>query len=148
MVDAGSSMRRFSVLLSTVEKSIRTQAALKIAQWVLAAIISMHVRTPRILATATIQGQRLFRSESRLCGYYLRAVSNWRNTVIWRLLYVLKSLLNPSQLSWCLVELLLRNMQGLSYDGNSGLEIGRECDHSLQSLFLWHFTTQFFARKS
>ena len=52
LIDAGSSTRSLSVLLSAVETSHRTRRALEIAQEALAGIISRRVRAPRILAAA------------------------------------------------------------------------------------------------
>ena len=61
LIDAGSSTCSLSVLLSTVETSLRTRTALEIAQGALAGIISRHIHAPRILAAAaTIWGRRLF----------------------------------------------------------------------------------------
>ena len=54
MIDAGSSMRILSVLLSAVETSLRTQTDLEIAQLASTAIISMRIRVLHILAVATI----------------------------------------------------------------------------------------------
>ena len=55
LIDSGSSTRSLSVLLSTVETSLRTRTALEIAQGALAGIISTRIRAPRILAAvATI----------------------------------------------------------------------------------------------
>ena len=62
LIDSGSSTHSLSVLLSAVETSLRTHTALEIAQ-LLTEIISTHVHVLLILATATIQGWRLFHSE-------------------------------------------------------------------------------------
>ena len=63
LIDAGSSTWSLSVLLSAVETSFRTWTPLEIAQWAIAAIISMHVHVQRILAMATNPGWHLFCSE-------------------------------------------------------------------------------------
>ena len=54
MIGAGSSTRSLSVLLSAVETSLRTRTALEIAQFALAASISMRICALCTLAVATI----------------------------------------------------------------------------------------------
>jgi len=49
-------MRSLSVLLSSVETSLRTQTAQEIAQEASVGIISIHVCALRIVAAATIRG--------------------------------------------------------------------------------------------
>ena len=78
LIDSG--MHSLSVLLET---SHRTWRALEIAQGASAGIISRRVRALRILAMATIWGQRLFCSDLPIVrlllegSVYLRAVSIW-----------------------------------------------------------------------
>ena len=57
LIDVVSSTRSLSVLLSAVETSLRTHAALEIAHQTLAGFIIC------VLVAATIQGWRLFHSE-------------------------------------------------------------------------------------
>ena len=61
LIDAGSSYT--SVLLSAVETSLRTWTPLEIAQWALVEVIYTCIRALHKLATATVQGQCLFRLE-------------------------------------------------------------------------------------
>ena len=57
MIDTGSSTCSLSVLLSAVEMSLRTLTGLEIIQW------ATCICAPHILATATIWGRHLFRSQ-------------------------------------------------------------------------------------
>ena len=88
MIDTGSSTHSLSLLLSAVWTSLRTQTGLEIAQWALAASISIHICAPCTLVVATIHGVPfLFCSELPIVrllfedGDYSKAVSNQRNTV-------------------------------------------------------------------
>ena len=76
MIDAGSSTRSLSVLLSAVETSLRTRTALEIAQFALAASISMCICVPCTLAVAIIRRYPFyFAWNSWLCGYYSKAAT-------------------------------------------------------------------------
>ena len=76
LVDAGSSTHSLSVLLWAMETSLRTRTALEIAQWALAASISMRICVPCTLAVAIIRRYPFyFAWNSRLCGYYSKAAT-------------------------------------------------------------------------
>ena len=87
LLDAVSSKRSLSVLLSAVETTRTTRIAQALAWWLSSEII--RTRVPRILlATATIRGRCLFLSELRIVrllfkgGDYLRATPIRKNTVV------------------------------------------------------------------
>ena len=92
LLDVLSSMRSLSVLLSAVGTTCTTQTVLVLA-WSPSEIIRTRVRMPRMPATATIRGRRLFHSRALDCvatirgrrlfegGIYSRAASIRRNTV-------------------------------------------------------------------
>ena len=82
LIDAGSSTGSLSVLLSAVETNHRPQTAQEIAEGASAGIISTRFHALHILAMATIWGGVYFAQSSWLCGYYLRVLSNQRNTVL------------------------------------------------------------------
>ena len=63
LLDGVISMCSPSVLLPAMEKNCTTWTALALVYWSLAEIISIRVCVPRILAVATVQELRLFRSE-------------------------------------------------------------------------------------
>ena len=70
LIDAGSSTRNLSVLLSAMVMSLGPQTALEIALWASAAIICAPC-IPWLL----FQGSVYFAQSSWLCGYYLRVVT-------------------------------------------------------------------------
>ena len=61
LLDTVSSTRSLSVLLSAVGMTRTTQTVLVLAWWLSSEIICSCVRVPRLLATATIRGQRWFK---------------------------------------------------------------------------------------
>ena len=81
LIDAGSSTRSLSVLLSAMETSLRTQITLETAQWAWAGIISTRICVLCVLAAANIRGRRLFAWSLWLCDYYLKVASNQKNAV-------------------------------------------------------------------
>ena len=72
LLDAVSSMRSLSVLLSAVERTRTTQTVLVLAWWPLSAIIHTRVHVQRLLVTGTIRGRRLFRSRGSDCAATIR----------------------------------------------------------------------------
>ena len=84
LIDAGSNIHSFSVLLSAM---VTSRTALEVAQWTSAAIFSTPVHAPCILVAASIQRWHLFHSYLLIVQLlfkgpnYSRAASNRRNTV-------------------------------------------------------------------
>ena len=76
----------FLGLLSAVKTSLRTQTALEIAQWALAAIITTRVHVLHVLAAATIQGWHLFCSELPIVWLLSRVAYNQiqKHTLWWK----------------------------------------------------------------
>ena len=66
LLDVVSSTCNLSVLLSAVGTTRTTQVTLVLAWWPLSEIIQTHVRVPRVLVAATIQGRHSFHSELRI----------------------------------------------------------------------------------
>ena len=66
LLDAASSTHSLSVLLSVVVTTRTTQTVLALAWWPSSKIICTHGHVLRLLAVATIQGQRLFRPRAAL----------------------------------------------------------------------------------
>ena len=80
LIDAGSSMRSLSVLLSAMVMSLRTRTALEITQWASLTNISIRNCALRILAMAIIQEWRLFRLELLivwLLSIYIHSRIRW-----------------------------------------------------------------------
>ena len=68
LLDTVSSMRSLSVLLSAVGTTHTTQTVLALAWWLSSESIRTRVHVPRLLAAATIRGQRLFHSRASDCA--------------------------------------------------------------------------------
>ena len=68
LLDAVSSTRSLSVLLSAVRMTHTTRTVLAIVWWPSSEIICTCVRVPCLLATATIRGRHLFRPRASDCA--------------------------------------------------------------------------------
>ena len=112
LLDAVSSTRSFSVLLSAVESTHTTWIALTLAWWPLSEIICACVHMPCIVATATIRGQRLFVQSFRFCGYCLRETTIWQRHLFEEIWYVPVWL--PSHNRVCTLELPVAQTHSMS----------------------------------
>ena len=76
LLDAGTSMRSFSVLLSAIETSRKThKQPLALTQWLLSAIICTQACVLHILAVAILYKGGIYSAQSfRLCAYYIQRI--------------------------------------------------------------------------